>query len=154
MKTLLITGAAGFIGTNAVDYFASKNWKVIVVDNLSRQGSEDNLSWLESQNGFSIEFLQLDICDAQAIEKVLSDNSIDALIHLAGQVAVTESVLDPKKDFEINAATFNILEAMQKFSPETIMINASTNKVYGQLNHLKITQEQDCYQFESMFALE
>ena len=77
MKTLLITGGAGFIGTNAVDYFASKNWKVIVLDNLSRQGSEENLSWLESQNGYSIEFLQLDICDSQAIEKVLSDNNID-----------------------------------------------------------------------------
>ena len=153
MKTLLITGGAGFIGTNAVDYFASKNWKVIVLDNLSRQGSEDNLSWLESQNGYSIEFLQLDICDSQAIEKVLSDNNIDALIHLAGQVAVTESILNPKKDFEVNAVgTFNILEAMRKFSPETIMINASTNKVYGQLDHLKITQEQDRYQFESMFA--
>ncbi len=153
MKNLLITGGAGFIGTNAVNYFASKNWKVFVLDNLSRQGSEDNLSWLESQNGYSIEFLQLDICDAEAIEKVLSDNSIDALIHLAGQVAVTESVLDPKKDFEINTVgTFNILEAMRKFSPETIMINASTNKVYGQLDHLKITQEQDRYHFKSMMA--
>ena len=153
MKTLLITGGAGFIGTNAADYFASKNWKVIVLDNLSRNGSGENLSWLESQKNYSIEFLKIDICDKQSIEQVFSEHSIDALIHLAGQVAVTESVLNPKKDFEVNAVgTFNILEAMRKFSPETIMINASTNKVYGQLDHLKIIQEQDRYQFESMLS--
>ena len=153
VKTLLITGGAGFIGTNAVNYFANNNWKVIVLDNLSRKGSEENLSWLESQQGYSIEFLNINICNKESIEQVFIDNSIDALIHLAGQVAVTESVLDPQKDFEANTiGTFNILEAIRKFSPETIMINASTNKVYGQLDHLKITQQQDRYQFDSMSA--
>jgi len=153
MKTLLITGGAGFIGTNAVHYFANNNWKVIVLDNLSRQGSEGNLSWLKSQQGYSIDFLHLNICDKHAIDKVFNENNIDAVIHLAGQVAVTESVLDPQKDFEVNGiGTFNILEAIRKFSPETIMINASTNKVYGQLDYLEITQLKDRYQFESMSA--
>ena len=153
MKTILITGGAGFIGTRAVDYFASNNWKVIVLDNLSRKGSEENLSWLESQKSYSLEFLNINICDKESIEQVFRENSIDALIHLAGQVAVTESVVDPQKDFETNTiGTFNILEAIRKFSPETIMINASTNKVYGQLDHLNITQQQDRYQFESMSA--
>lgn len=151
MKTILITGGAGFIGTNAVNHFASKDWKVIVVDNLSRKGSEENLLWLKSQSKYSIEFMNIDIVDKRTIEQTFRDNNIDAVIHLAGQVAVTNSVLDPERDFEINGiGTFNILEALRKISPETIMINASTNKVYGQLDHLKISELQDRYQFESI----
>lgn len=151
MKTILITGGAGFIGTNAVNHFANRGWKVIVVDNLSRKGSEENLLWLKSQSEYSIEFMNIDIVDKPTIEQAFRDNNIDAVIHLAGQVAVTNSVLDPERDFEINGiGTFNILEALRKISPETIMINASTNKVYGPLDHLKISELQDRYQFESI----
>ena len=99
MKTILITGGAGFIGTNAVNHFASKDWKVIVVDNLSRKGSEENLLWLKSQSKYSIEFMNIDIVDKRTIEQTFRDNNIDAVIHLAGQVAVTNSVLDPERDF-------------------------------------------------------
>jgi len=150
MKTLLITGGAGFIGTNTVDYFASAGWKVIVLDNLSRKGSEDNLSWLKKSKKYSFDFLQLDICDKDHVDNVFIDYNIDALIHLAGQVAVTSSVTDPRNDFSINInGTFNLLEAVRKFSPKTIFINASTNKVYGDLDYLEISESEERYNFNS-----
>lgn len=151
MKTILITGGAGFIGSNTVNYFAQKNWKVIILDNLSRKGSKDNLHWLESQGHDSIEFLNLDIRDTNSIHAVFKKNRIDALIHLAAQAAVTKSVDDPKQDFDINAiGTLNILESLRQYSPETIMINASTNKVYGQLEDTEIIEEKDRYKFASL----
>jgi CDP-paratose 2-epimerase len=150
MKTLLITGGAGFIGTNTVDYFASAGWKVIVLDNLSRKGSAENLSWLQSNKEYSFDFLQLDICDKDAIDQVFLDYKISALIHLAGQVAVTSSVIDPHNDFTINIyGTFNLLEAVRRFSPETVFINASTNKVYGELDYLEIIESEERYDFNS-----
>jgi CDP-paratose 2-epimerase len=151
MKTLLITGGAGFIGTNTVDYFASAGWKVIVLDNLSRKGSKDNLVWLKSNKEYSFDFLNIDICDKNHVDNVFIDYNIDALIHLAGQVAVTSSVSDPRNDFSINInGTFNLLEAVRKFSPKTIFINASTNKVYGELEYLEIIESEERYDFNNI----
>jgi len=150
MKTLLITGGAGFIGTNTVDYFANAGWEVLVLDNLSRKGSAENLSWLQSNKEYSFDFLQLDICDKDAIDQVFLDYKISALIHLAGQVAVTSSVIHPRNDFSINLnGTFNLLEAVRRFSPETVFINASTNKVYGELDYLEIIESEERYDFNN-----
>ena len=92
MKKILITGGAGFIGTNAVHYFAKKGWNVCLLDNLSRKGSEENLRWLESQKDYSFIFKKIDIRDKRDIDKLFKENNFDALIHLAGQVAVTTSI--------------------------------------------------------------
>ena len=150
MKKILITGGAGFIGTNAVHYFAKKGWNVCLLDNLSRKGSEENLRWLESQKDYSFIFKKIDIRDSRDIDKLFKENNFDALIHLAGQVAVTTSIDNPRDDLDINIlGTFNLLESIRKYSPNTTMINASTNKVYGELENYDVIEEDLSYKYKS-----
>ena len=150
MKNILITGGAGFIGTNAVDYFAKKGWNVYLLDNLSRKGSEQNLKWLQSQENYSFIFKEIDIRDKKDVEKLFKNNNFDALIHLAGQVAVTSSIDNPREDLDTNIiGTFNLLESIRKYSPNTMMINASTNKVYGELENCNVIETDLSYKFKS-----
>jgi CDP-paratose 2-epimerase len=131
-KRILITGGAGFIGSNAARYFAARNWTVTVLDNLSRAGAEKNLVWLRDSTSFDFE--QVDVRDEPAINRILSQSRFDAVLHLAAQVAVTTSVVDPRMDFAINAlGTFNMLDAVRMHCPEAVFIFASTNKVYGKV---------------------
>ncbi len=131
MKKILITGGAGFIGTNLAAYLLKKGKRVRIFDNLSREGTKENLKWLKTLKG-NLEVIIADIRDDKKVREVVKN--VDVIYHLAAQVAVTSSVTDPKEDFEINAlGTLNLLEAMRKFSPESILIFASTNKVYGEL---------------------
>jgi CDP-paratose 2-epimerase len=114
---------------------------VTVFDDLSRPGSERNLDWLRQQGGF--DFIRGDICDDRLLDKTVRATRFDAIIHLAGQVAVTTSVVDPRRDFEINAVgTFNLLEAVRRFSGDTIVVHASTNKVYGKLPDVVIAEQE------------
>lgn len=137
MNSLLITGGAGFIGVNAARHFAGAGWKVCVLDDLSRMGSRENLDWLRGE--VEVEFERADIRDAAALEAIVAARRPRAILHLAGQVAVTTSVVDPRLDFEINAlGTFNLLEAVRRASPESIVLNASTNKVYGKLEGVEV----------------
>ncbi len=132
-KHVLITGGAGFIGCNAARYFGQRNWQVTVLDNLSRVGTESNLTWLKDETEF--EFAKVDVRDTAAVNKVVSETKPDAIIHLAAQVAVTTSVTDPRMDFDVNAlGTFNLLDAVRRFRPDTAFLFASTNKVYGKIN--------------------
>jgi CDP-paratose 2-epimerase len=136
-RNVLITGGAGFIGSNTARHFAAKGWRVVVLDDLSRRGSSNNLDWLRSK--VEVEFVRCDVRDAGRLEQVLRDLRPEAALHLAGQVAVTTSVADPRVDFEINAiGTFNLLEAVRRASPDTVVVNASTNKVYGKLESLGV----------------
>jgi CDP-paratose 2-epimerase len=131
-KTMLITGGAGFIGCNAARFFGARNWNVTVLDNLSRSGTEKNLQWL--RDGMKFDFAQVDVRDQSAVDRVVADSRFDAVIHLAAQVAVTTSVVDPRTDFAVNAlGTFNVLDAVRRFCPEAVFIFASTNKVYGKI---------------------
>jgi CDP-paratose 2-epimerase len=131
-KKILITGGAGFIGCNAARYFASRNWDVTVLDNLSRAGTDDNLRWLS--DGTSFEFERADVRDQSAIDRILMEGRFEAVLHLAAQVAVTTSVTDPRSDFAVNAlGTFNMLDAVRRHCPEAVFIFASTNKVYGKI---------------------
>jgi CDP-paratose 2-epimerase len=131
-KKILITGGAGFIGCNAARFFGARNWNVTVLDNLSRQGTDKNLTWL--RDGTTFAFEQVDVRDRPAIDRVLAKGRFDAVLHLAAQVAVTTSVADPGTDFAVNAfGTFNLLDAVRLHSPDTVFIFASTNKVYGKI---------------------
>ena len=131
-KRMLITGGAGFIGCNAARFFGERNWNVTVLDNLSRPGADKNLLWL--QEGTKFDFAQVDVRDRPAVDRVIAEGRFDAVIHLAAQVAVTTSVVDPGLDFAVNAVgTFNVLDAVRIHRPEAVFIFASTNKVYGKI---------------------
>jgi CDP-paratose 2-epimerase len=131
-KRILVTGGAGFIGCNAARFFAARNWSVTVVDNLSRQGTDNNLQWL--REGTTFDFEQVDVRDWAAVKRVFAKARYDAVVHLAAQVAVTTSVADPRTDFAVNAlGTFNVLDAVRNYCPEAVFIFASTNKVYGKI---------------------
>ncbi len=137
---ILITGGCGFIGCNAAQRFLQLGHSVTVVDNLSRRGSDRNREWLKTQGAF--EFVAADIRDAELLDKIVRRCGIDVVLHLAAQVAVTTSVVEPREDFEINAlGTFNVLEAVRKYSPRSIVLNASTNKVYGKLVGPKVEED-------------
>ncbi len=146
---LLITGGCGFIGTNFAEYFSKKGWSVSVLDNLSRRGTEENLKWLQ-ENHPQIRFVKADVRkDNDILEEEVKGH--DAIFHLAAQVAVTTSVINPREDFEINAVgTFNLLEAIRKSGTNPALIYASTNKVYGGMEDIKITQENGRYKYEEL----
>lgn len=136
---ILITGGCGFIGTHTAEYFLRNGHEVVVIDNLSRENTDLNLKHLRSV-GLK-DFYEEDIIDTKIIKNIFSIETeskikIDAIIHLAAQVAVTCSVDNPYQDFYANAyGTLNILEAVRKYCPNAAFINASTNKVYGDLSH-------------------
>jgi len=137
---ILVTGGCGFIGCNAAQRFAQLGHSVTLLDNLSRRGSDRNLEWLRQQGAF--DFVNADVCDAAAVSSTIEQGNFDVVLHLAAQVAVTTSVVEPRRDFEINAlGTVNVLEAVRLRSPKTIVLNASTNKVYGNLPRLRLSED-------------
>lgn len=149
MKSILITGGAGFIGVNSADYFASKGWKIVVLDDLSRRGADNNLVWLQQRH--AIIFIRCDIRDAAAVKHALNQAQPNVVLHLAAQVAVTSSVVNPRKDFEINAlGTLNVLEAVRLVCPAAFFINASTNKVFGALKEVAVTERNGRYEYENL----
>jgi CDP-paratose 2-epimerase len=136
-RRVLITGGAGFLGVNAALHLVAEGWLVTVLDNLSRPGTERNLKWLTARHPAQTTFIKEDVRNASAlVEHVKSQ---DAILHLAGQVAVTTSLADPVTDFDVNArGTLNVLEAARKNNPEAPFVFASTNKVYGKLENNNI----------------
>ena len=149
MKSILITGGAGFIGVNAARHFHQRGWAGTILDNLSRHGAKDNLDWLRGQQ--QVRFEHVDIRDYRAIERVVDELRPSAVLHLAGQVAVTTSVSHPREDFENNAVgTFNVLEAVRSKSPESFVINASTNKVYGRMDDIGVVERNGRYEYKDL----
>jgi len=145
MKKILITGGAGFIGVNlAKNILGEKDNFVVIYDNLSRKGVENNLNWISSFNFPNLKFIKGDIRDYKKLKEVVRD--FDEIYHLSAQVAVTSSVENPIEDFEINAlGTLYLLEAVRKNSSEATVIFSSTNKVYGQLLNLKLKEGEKRY---------
>lgn len=138
-KSILITGGAGFIGTNLAKRFASEGFRVRIFDNLSRPGVEQNLQWLLSEYGGQIEFYREDVRSLNALKKAVRGSEI--VFHLAAQVAVTKSLTAPIEDFEINArGTLNVLEAIRAQARQPALIFSSTNKVYGSLDDLPLVE--------------
>lgn len=143
----LVTGGAGFIGCNYVSRLLQRSERVTIYDNLSRAGADRNLSWLRAtygQNAFSL--VKGDVRDAEKIMATASQ--ADVIVHLAGQVAVTTSVQDPRNDFEINAGgTFNVLEAARLSKRNPVFIYASTNKVYGGMEDIEVVEKETRYDY-------
>jgi CDP-paratose 2-epimerase len=149
VTSILITGGAGFIGVHSARHFHERGWTVTVLDNLSRKGAAENLAWLRKT--YPAHFVHADICDSDAMARIVGELRPDAVLHLAAQVAVTTSVEDPRADFEANAlGTFNMLEAVRRKSPRTFFINASTNKVYGRMEDLGVVERNGRYEYRDL----
>jgi CDP-paratose 2-epimerase len=148
---VLITGGAGFIGSNAADKLLHDGYEVIILDNLSRHGTEKNLAWLQDRHK-EIPFYKVDVRDYDSVKDVLrKSGTIDIVLHFAAQVAVTTSVENPREDFEINAlGTLNVLEAIREMKLDPVFLYASTNKVYGELAHLGVVKEENRYRYLSL----
>ena len=143
-KPLLILGGAGFVGSNLADAAMSSGEDVIVFDNLSRPGVERNLNWLAARHGNRLHPIMGDLRDTIAVETAVAEAG--SVVHLAAQVAVTSSLSDPLDDFNVNAAgTVTVLESIRRLAPETPLVFASTNKVYGALTDLRMQQMPDRY---------
>lgn len=141
---ILINGGAGFLGSNLAAEALKRKSTVSIVDNLSRNGSQQNLEWLNTLGKF--EFSRTDVKDAEAIGRIIKDYRPDIIFHLAGQVAMTTSISNPRLDFETNAlGTFNVLDAVRRYSPETAVLYSSTNKVYGDLENIRYVEQEKRY---------
>src|SRR5579864_3091186 len=151
MKTI-VTGGAGFIGSNATSRYLKRGHRVIVIDSLARDGVQKNLEWLRPQG--DLEFHQLDIRDGAGLARLFQQHrDADQVLHLAAQVAVTTSVRDPRDDFEINAlGTFNVLEGIRMAGLTAPIIYASTNKVYGEMTSVGVTEKGGRYAYQSLPA--
>ena len=148
--TIFITGGAGFIGCNLADDHLRRGDHVIVFDNLSRRGTQANLDWLHAQHGERLTFVQGDIRDFTALLAALPADA-ERVYHMAGQVAVTTSVANPREDFEINAlGTFNVQEAVRTKAPRAITFYASTNKVFGGMEQIAVVEEATRYRYRDL----
>jgi len=146
----LITGGAGFIGSNYAARCLARGESIRIFDNLSRPGSRRNLEWLENEYGKkSFDLVTGDVRNAEAIQKAAA--SATRILHLAAQVAVTTSVTDPQQDFEINAGgTFNTLEAARLSGYNPAFLFASTNKVYGGMENVRVVEKETRYDYADL----
>jgi CDP-paratose 2-epimerase len=143
----LITGGAGFIGTNLAHRLLSAGQPVLLYDNLARPGVAYNLAWLRRTHGSLVRFEHADVRDRVALERAVRQAS--RVFHFAAQVAVTTSLDNPIDDFEINArGTLNLLEAIRSLRQPPPLVFTSTNKVYGQLDDVKLRIRDGRYEPE------
>ncbi|BBG65030.1 dTDP-glucose 4,6-dehydratase [Hydrogenimonas sp.] len=140
----LITGGCGFLGSNIASKILQEGNELILFDNLYRFGSYQNLDWLKSQGDFR--FIHGDIRNTNDVENMIKDTKPDVIYHLAGQVAMTSSIENPRMDMEINVlGSFNLLNAVRLYSPDAAVIYSSTNKVYGDLEQFTYEETESRY---------
>ena len=143
-KLVVITGGAGFIGSNLADRLLSLGEEVLLLDNLSRDGVDQNLRWLQSRHGKRLRLSQHDVRNRTGVFEALRGAS--SVFHLAAQVAVTTSLANPALDFEVNAmGTLNVLEGLRRTNALAPVVFTSTNKVYGCMNGFALNSKKDRY---------
>ena len=141
---VLITGGAGFIGTNLAHRLASDGERVQIFDNLSRPGAERNLRWLLDTHGDRVQVEFADVRNPYALRRAV--RHARQVFHFAAQVAVTTSLANPRHDFDVNAlGTLNLLEALRGCDEAPPLIYTSTNKVYGGLDDIALACEDGAY---------
>jgi CDP-paratose 2-epimerase len=149
--SILVTGGAGFIGSHVAEYYAKKGEEVVVLDNLSRTEilgkvvGDPLYNWKCLQQYGNVKLVKGDVRNFEQVKEVAKD--VDAIIHVAAQVAVTTSITNPRIDFEINAlGTFNILEVARL--EDASLVFASTNKVYGEnVNKIPVIEKETRYEY-------
>lgn len=142
---LLITGGCGFLGSNLAFDAMARGDELVVFDNLYRSGSRENLAWLQTQGRFI--FDHGDIRNQNDITRIIHAFKPDAIFHLAGQVAMTTSISNPRMDFEVNVmGTYNLLEAVRNHAPQATVVYSSTNKVYGDLEQYTYVETDTRYE--------
>jgi CDP-paratose 2-epimerase len=141
----LITGGAGFIGSNLACRLLDAGERVIVLDDLSRPNVEQNLVWLRERFGARAELVVGDVRDQRIVREAVGE--VDHVFHFAAQVAVTTSLERPTHDFDVNAGgTLCVLEALRALERPPSLFFTSTNKVYGALPRLALTLSERGYQ--------
>lgn len=150
MATVTITGGAGFIGSNLAQRLLQEGHSVTIFDSLARSGGESNLRWLREQFGEEgFRLVHANLKDFAALQRAIE--GAERVYHLAGQVAVTTSVRDPRADFEDNAlGTFNALEAARTVGNDPIFLYSSTNKVYGGMEHIVLEERESRYVYRDL----
>ncbi len=150
---VIVTGGAGFVGSNVAAAYLRDGHRVTVLDTLHRRGTERNLQWLQDSApaaGGKLFFVRGDVRDANLVRRVIGATDVDLVFHFAAQTAVTTSVADPRVDFEINLlGTLNVLEALRTsraFEPPPLFFT-STNKVYGALGHRAVVETETRFRF-------
>lgn len=150
---LLVTGGCGFLGSNLAAAGIERGADVVVFDDLSRVGADANRAWLANRGDY--EFVHGDIRSADDVGAAVARTRPDAVFHLAGQVAMASSLARPRLDFEVNAiGTHNLLEAVRELAPEAVVLFASTNKVYGdldQFDYREIETRYECVDYPDGF---
>ena len=145
MSSVLITGGCGFIGTNLTLDRLRRGDAVRVFDSCARDGSERNWQSLAERAGAQLELVRGDVRDIDAVARAVA--GVDAVVHLAAQVAVTTSVSNPSLDFDVNArGTLNVLEAARAAKRPPVVLFASTNKVYGALEETAVELKFERYE--------
>ena len=149
MKQITVTGGAGFIGSNLAHHYLSEGHRVVIYDTLERNGSFENVRWLQSHS--NSESFKLLVGDVRLPTRQLREEieRSDAVFHFAAQVAVTTSVADPVHDFEVNAlGTFKLLELVRESSGKRpAFFYSSTNKVYGGMQEVVIEEDDARYYY-------
>jgi CDP-paratose 2-epimerase len=148
-QAILVTGGAGFIGANLANRLLAAGHAVTILDDFSRPGIERNVAWLRDQHGDGLEVVRASVTDAAAVSAAVA--GAEVVYHLAGQTAVTTSVVDPRLDFEINAlGTLNVLEGARLGGHQPIVLYASTNKVYGGMDDVAVVEEATRYRYANL----
>lgn len=142
---LLITGGCGFLGSNLAFDAIQRGDEIVIFDSLYRGGSRENLAWLQSHG--KVTFEHGDIRNQNDVNRIIQLFKPDVIFHLAGQVAMTTSIANPRMDFEVNVmGTHNLLEAARLHVPDTIIVYSSTNKVYGDLEQFAYRETSTRYE--------
>lgn len=139
MKTILVTGGAGYIGSHTLIELINNNFKVVAIDDLANS-SRESLRRVEQITGHEIPFIEADVRDQSALSDIFTTYDIDSVIHFAGLKAVGESVAKPLEYYDNNlVSTLALLEAMRKYSVKQLVFSSSAT-VYGSPSELPLRE--------------